>query len=98
MSESHEEMSYDFVPRELSEVETIRHSCAHLLASAVAQLYPGTKFGFGPHIEHGFYYDMEIPVPISQEDLGAIEAKMQEIAKGNHKFEHFLLPKEQAIT
>jgi threonyl-tRNA synthetase len=98
MSETGGEMSYDFVPRELSEVDTIRHSCAHLLASAVAQLYPGTKFGFGPHIEHGFYYDMEIPVPISAEDLPAIEEKMQEIAKGNHRFQHFLLSREEAIT
>jgi threonyl-tRNA synthetase len=92
------ELSFDFEPRELSEVETIRHSCAHLLASAVAQLYPGTRFGFGPHIEHGFYYDMEVPVPISVDDLPAIEDRMREIAKGNHKFERFLLSKEEAVT
>jgi threonyl-tRNA synthetase len=92
------EMSHDFVPRELSEVETIRHSTAHLLASAVSQLYPGTKFAFGPAVEHGFYYDMDIPVPISLDDLPAIEERMREIAKGNHKFEHFLLPKEEAMT
>jgi threonyl-tRNA synthetase len=98
MSESNEELSYDFVPRELSEVDTIRHSTAHLLASAVAQLYPGTKFGFGPAIEHGFYYDMEIPVQLSNDDLPAIEDKMREIAKGNHKFEHFLLSKEEAVS
>ncbi|MEZ4236271.1 MAG: threonine--tRNA ligase [Myxococcota bacterium] len=93
-----QELSFDFEPRELTEVETIRHSCAHLLASAVAQLYPGTRFGFGPHIEHGFYYDMELPVSLSSEDLPAIEDKMREIAKGNHKFEHFLLSKEEAVT
>ncbi|MEQ1569124.1 MAG: threonine--tRNA ligase [Myxococcota bacterium] len=103
MSDAHDEMSYDFVPRELSEVDTVRHSCAHLLASAVAELYPGTKFGFGPHVEHGFYYDLEIAVPegrsgLSPEDLPAIEDRMREIAKGNHKFEHFLLSKEQAVA
>lgn len=98
MSEANEELSYDFVPRELGEVDTIRHSTAHLLASAVAQLYPGTKFGFGPHIEHGFYYDMEIPVSISADDLPTIEEKMHEIAKGNHKFQHFMLSREEAIS
>lgn len=98
MAEQHaDELSQDFVPRELSEVETIRHSTAHLLASAVAQLYPGTKFAFGPAVEHGFYYDMAIPVSISVDDLPAIEERMREIAKGNHKFEHSLLAKEQAI-
>lgn len=98
MSEGHDEQSYDFVPRELSEVETIRHSTSHLLASAVSQLYPGTKFGFGPHVEHGFYYDMELPTPISTDDLPAIEERMREIAKGNHRFEHKLMSKEEAIT
>ncbi len=95
MSESAEE--YDFVPRELSPVETVRHSTAHLMASAIEQLYPGTKFGIGPHIEHGFYYDMELPEPISENDLPAIEARMKKIAKGNHKFEHFLLDRQEAI-
>jgi threonyl-tRNA synthetase len=95
---SEESADFDFVPRELSEVETIRHSTAHLLASAIDQLYPGTKFGFGPHVEHGFYYDMLIPVTVSVDDLPVIEEKMREIAKGNHKFEHFMLAKEQAVT
>jgi len=94
MSESEE---YEFVPRELSPVETIRHSSAHLMASAVEQLYPGTKFGIGPHIDHGFYYDMELPEPISDGDLPAIEAAMKKIAKGNHRFEHSLLPREEAL-
>jgi threonyl-tRNA synthetase len=98
MSEGHDEQSYDFAPRELSEVETIRHSAAHLLASAVSQLYPGTKFGFGPHVEHGFYYDMELAAPVSADDLPAIEEKMREIAKGNHRFEHKLMSKEEAIS
>jgi len=96
MSESAEE--YDFVPRELSPVETVRHSTAHLMASAIEQLYPGTKFGIGPHIDHGFYYDMELPEPISENDLPAIEARMKKIAKGNHKFEHFLLDRDEAIA
>lgn len=94
MAENPEE--YDFVPRELSPVETIRHSTAHLMASAIENLYPGTKFGIGPHIEHGFYYDMELPEPISDGDLPTIEAEMRKIAKGNHRFDHFLLDRDEA--
>ncbi|MEN0061207.1 MAG: threonine--tRNA ligase [Myxococcota bacterium] len=96
MSDTEEE-SYDTVARELSPVDTIRHSAAHLMASAVAELYPGTKFGFGPHTQYGFFYDMETPEPLSEDDLPAIEKKMKQIAKGNHKFEQFSLSKEEAI-
>ena len=81
---SGEETGNEFQPRELSPVETLRHSAAHLLASAVDNLYPGTKFAIGPHIEHGFYYDMEIPEKVSDTDLERIEAEMKRIAKGNH--------------
>jgi threonyl-tRNA synthetase len=93
-----EEAAFDFVPRELSPVETIRHSTAHLMASAVEHLYPGTKFGVGPHIEHGFYYDMEIPGTLSDDDLPRIEEEMRKIAKGNHRFEHSVLSKADAIA
>ena len=91
-----EQNDFDFVPRELSPVETIRHSAAHLLASAVDELYPGTRFGIGPHIDHGFYYDMDIPTSVSDGDLPAIELVMRKIAKGNHKFEQFSLDKDAA--
>ncbi len=93
-----DDASYDFEVRELSPVETLRHSTAHLMASAVNQLYPGTKFGIGPHIDHGFYYDMELPQPITNDDLPAIEARMREIAKGNHKFVHSMKSREEAVA
>ena len=96
MSEHADE--HDFTPRELSPVETIRHSAAHLMASAVEQLYPGTKFGIGPHIEHGFYYDMEVPETISEGDLPVIEQAMRKIAKGNHKFLQHTLNREEALA
>ena len=76
-----EGLDFDFVAPELSTVETLRHSAAHLLASAVAELYPGTRFGTGPHIQHGFYYDMEIPQTLTEEDLPKIESQMRKIAK-----------------
>jgi threonyl-tRNA synthetase len=93
-----DDAAYDFQPRELSPVETLRHSCSHLMASAISELYPGARFGIGPHVEHGFYYDMELPTSISSDDLEAIEAKMREISKRNLRFEHFLLPTEEALA
>ena len=95
---SDEEADYDFQPRELSPDETIRHSTAHLMASAIDQLFPGTKFAIGPHIDNGFYYDMELVNPLTPDDLPVIEAKMKEIAKGNHKFLHSLVSKEEAVA
>ena len=96
MSEHADDLS--FKPRELDPVETIRHSAAHLLASAVEHLYPGTKFGIGPHIDHGFYYDMEIPGTVSEGDLPVIEAEMKKIAKGNHRFDRFTLGRDEAVA
>ena len=90
--------SEQFQPRELSPVETIRHSTAHLMASAIAELFPGTKFAIGPHIDHGFYYDMELPTPISDTDLPRIEEKMKEIAKGNHRFERSVMSRADALA
>ncbi len=93
---SNDEFAGEYAPRELSPVETLRHSFSHLLASAVADLYPGTQFGTGPHIENGFYYDMLIPQAVSVEELPRIEEKMREIAKGNLKFERFMLERPDA--
>jgi len=68
-------------------LNNIRHSSAHLLAAAVLDLCPDTKATIGPVIENGFYYDFELPKPISEEDLPKIEAKMAEILKGWDKIE-----------
>ena len=64
-------------------LELMRHSTAHLLAAALTDMYPGVKFGVGPAIENGFYYDIELPegVTVSPDDFAAIEARMAEIAK-----------------
>lgn len=64
----------------------IRHSAAHIMAQAVMDLFPGTKFGFGPAIDEGFYYDFQLPRPATPEDLPAIEARMKEIINGKHPF------------
>ncbi len=64
-----------------NQVQAVRHSLAHLLAAAVLELYPGAKNTIGPAIEDGFYTDFDMPEPISEEDLPAIERKMREILK-----------------
>jgi len=79
------------------DLEALRHSCSHVLAQAVQELYPGTKLGIGPAIENGFYYDFDIPQQLAPEDLADIESKMQKIIKRNDKFECSEMTKEEAI-
>lgn len=64
----------------------LRHSTAHIMAQAVGELFPGTKFGIGPAIEEGFYYDFDLPRPLIPDDLEAIEARMREIIQEDHPF------------
>ncbi|MDQ3543233.1 MAG: threonine--tRNA ligase [Actinomycetota bacterium] len=66
----------------------LRHSTAHVMAQAVTQLFPGTRFSIGPAIENGFYYDFELPggATFSDDDLGVIEARMREIVKADQRF------------
>ncbi|MCC7161408.1 MAG: threonine--tRNA ligase [Anaerolineae bacterium] len=66
----------------------LRHSAAHIMAEAVLDLFPGTKFGIGPAIENGFYYDFMLPRPVTPEDFPAIENRMREIIRGKHAFQH----------
>ena len=77
-------------------VETIRHSASHIMAQAVLKLYPGTKFGIGPAIDNGFYYDFELPSPITPEDLPAIEKEMRSIIGKNAAFERREVSKAEA--
>ncbi|HJP02027.1 MAG TPA: threonine--tRNA ligase [Planctomycetota bacterium] len=62
-------------------LSTLRHSVAHLMASAVGELFPGVKYGFGPSIDHGFYYDFELPEPLTDVALRRIEKRMRKIAR-----------------
>lgn len=75
------------------------HSSAHLMAEAIQAIYPGTKFGIGPAIENGFYYDVDIPggVKLSSEDLPAIEKKMIELAQSNSEYKRIEIGWEDAI-
>jgi len=76
-------------------LETLRHSTAHLMAWAVQELFPGTRFAFGPSIETGFYYDFDRDEPFTEEDLGRIEAKMRELAAGKVPIEREEISAEQ---
>ena len=77
-------------------IDTIRHSLAHILAYAVQELYPGVKFGIGPVIENGFYYDFDFKNPISNEDLPKIEKKMKELIKKDIVFKKKIISKKEA--
>ncbi|GAI17386.1 unnamed protein product, partial [marine sediment metagenome] len=77
-------------------IETIRHSLAHIMALAVQELYPGVKFGIGPAIENGFYYDFDLPGSLAPEDLPKIEKKMKELIKQDIKFEKKITSKAEA--
>lgn len=78
---------------------TFWHSSAHLMAEALEALYPGVRFGIGPAIETGFYYDVDLGGrALSTEDFAAIEAKMQELAKRNVSFERKEVAKQEAIS
>jgi len=74
----------------------LRHSAAHILASAVKDLYPEAKLGMGPAIADGFYYDFDYPRPFTPEDLAKIEAKMKEIIKADLPFFYSVTPKKEA--
>ena len=75
----------------------LRHSLAHILAMAVLDLRPGTKLGFGPPIDDGFYYDFELPEPISDHDFPELERRMKRIIKRNVPFEYEELPVPEAL-
>lgn len=68
-------------------IEIIRHSAAHVLAAAVLEMFPEAKFGTGPAVENGFYYDFDLPRTLIPEDLPLLEERMKNIIKANHKFE-----------
>ena len=72
--------------RDPDALPVLRHSAAHVLATAVRELFPTAGIGFGPSIEDGFYYDFEVPRPFTPEDLEAIEARMREVAAQDYPF------------
>jgi threonyl-tRNA synthetase len=78
-------------------LEIVRHSTAHLMAQAIAELYPAAQFFVGPVVEEGFYYDFRVDEKIGEEDLKKIEKKMKEIIKQKHTIEKYTVTKEEAL-
>ncbi|HEU5359551.1 MAG TPA: threonine--tRNA ligase, partial [Candidatus Deferrimicrobiaceae bacterium] len=85
-------------PEDPDGVEIMRHSTAHVMASAVKELFPEAKITIGPAIENGFYYDFDVETPFTPEDLERIEQKMGEIVRADHPFLREDLPKEEALA
>lgn len=79
-------------------LEVLRHSTAHIMAQAVKRLFPEAKLAIGPAIENGFYYDFDLPRPLTPEDLTAIEAEMKKIVKEDYPFTREVLTKEEALA
>ncbi len=81
------------------DIEAMRHSLAHIMASAITRLYPEVKLGVGPVVEHGFYYDIDLDdEQLSEADFEKVEAEMKKIIAEDQTFERFTLPVDEAIA
>lgn len=80
-------------------LQIVRHSCAHVMAEAILNLYPGTKIAIGPAIDNGFYYDFDFPegTKFTETDFPAVEKEMRKILAGNHEFIRKEVSKEEAL-
>ena len=75
----------------------LRHSIAHIMAEAVMNLFPGTKVAIGPAVEHGFYYDFDLPTPITQDDLARIEKEMRRLLSTPQNFVKEVIGRQEAL-
>ncbi len=82
----------------MSDLETMRHSAAHVMAAAVQRLFPGTRLGVGPSIENGFYYDLDVPQRLTPDDLFAVEAEMARLVADRVPFVRDELSLDEAIA
>ncbi len=78
-------------------IEEIRHSLSHIMAAAIREIYPEVKFGIGPSIENGFYYDVDLSEKLSPDDLTKIESKMKKIIKENLPIEKKIINRSEAL-
>jgi threonyl-tRNA synthetase len=83
---------------QMTDIERLRHSAAHVLATAILKIWPDAQFAAGPPVENGFYYDVELDHRISPEDFEKIEAEMKKEIKANHVFERVVLPRDEALS
>jgi threonyl-tRNA synthetase len=93
----HEDLELELITPETKEgLSILRHSTSHVMAEAMGQLYPSVKYGIGPAIEEGFYYDFDLPETLSEEDLARIEARMWDIIRQDQPFHRRAMTKEEA--
>src|ERR1700744_5919417 len=84
--------------QQMSEIDRLRHSCAHVLATAILRIWPQAQFAAGPPVENGFYYDVELDHRISPEDFEKIEAEMKKEIKANHPFQRRVVTRGEALA
>src|SRR5947209_5384328 len=82
---------------QMTEIDRLRHSAAHVLATAILRIWPEAQFAAGPPVENGFYYDLDLPHRISPEDFDKIEAEMKKEIKANHSFERMDVSRDEAL-
>src|SRR5204862_7720745 len=82
---------------QMTDIERLRHSASHVLATAILKIWPEAQFAAGPPVENGFYYDVELEHRISPDDFDKIEAEMKKEVKANHTFERVVLPRAEAL-
>jgi len=87
----------DFPSEREYQLHCLRHSTSHIMAAAIQQMFPDVKFGIGPPIKNGFYYDMQLPRPLTPDDLGEIERRMREIVKAGVEFNQESWDKTKAL-
>jgi threonyl-tRNA synthetase len=81
---------------QMTDLERLRHSSAHVMATAILRIWPDAQFAYGPPIDNGFYYDFEMKHRITPDDFEKIEAEMKKIAKENQKFDYKAITREEA--
>ena len=82
----------------MTDIERLRHSTSHVLATAILKIWPEAQFAAGPPVENGFYYDVDLPHRISPEDFEKIEAEMKKEIKANHPFERMEVSRDEALA
>src|SRR5579875_849896 len=91
-----EESNPDIAEKEMTPLERMRHSGAHVLAEAVLEKFPDAKLGIGPPIENGFYYDFDLPRPLTPEDLAELKEGMRRSIETDKRFERRPISLEEA--
>src|SRR5438046_4900260 len=83
---------------QMTDIERLRHSASHVLATAILKIWPEAQFAAGPPVDNGFYYDVDLPHRISPEDFEKIEAEMKKEIKANHPFERMEVSRDEALA